>query len=65
MATEQWTPVDGVREYGDEMTVYLSHHCGRLVVIAQCECGWNHTAVDLLDLLAWVKERKPELLEEV
>jgi len=36
----------------------------RLVIKALNEGGCNCTLVDLIDVLRWVKENKPELLEE-
>jgi hypothetical protein len=37
----------------------------RLVIVAYNEGGWNCTAVDFLQLLKWVKENCPEILEEI
>jgi hypothetical protein len=34
----------------------------RLVISAANEGGYNHTYVDLGDVIAWVKEHRPELL---
>ena len=36
---------------------------GRLVIEAQCEGGMTTTEVDLLQLIAWLKTNRPELLE--
>ncbi len=62
-----------IREYGDDFPVTLdwNHMTGadykrtgerRLCITAVNEGGYNSTAVDLLDLIAWVKKNKPELL---
>jgi hypothetical protein len=53
----------GVREYGEEDEVLLdTRDNGRLVILASNEGGYNGTSVDLLDIIAWVKKNKPELL---
>lgn len=36
---------------------------GRLVIGALNEGGYNSTQVDLLDVIAWVKENRPDLLK--
>jgi hypothetical protein len=55
--------MDGVREYGEEYSVELEERDnGRLVISAFCEGGYNGTTVDLLDVIAWVKRNRPELL---
>ena len=36
---------------------------GRVIIIAYNEGGYNKTEVDLLDVIEWVKENKPELLK--
>lgn len=66
--------MDGVRDHNEGMPVYLEKHeyvglsgvpygTGRLYIDASCEGGQNGTAVDLLDLIAWLKKNRPELLE--
>ena len=55
--------MNGVREYAEDFDVELREYEGRLVIAALNEGGCNGTDVDLLDLIAWVKENKPELLE--
>lgn len=64
--TDNGIEMGGVREYCEEMPVRLCTHDTpngkRLVVGALNECGHNGTEVDLLDLIAWVKKNKPELL---
>jgi len=56
----------GVREHAEGFTVELAAEKvgGRLVVKAANEGGFNHTEVDLLDLLAWLHENRPDLLGE-
>ncbi len=56
--------LEGVREYCDELDVKLVEtEQSRLAVKASNEGGFNCTKVDLLDLIAWVKANRPELLE--
>ena len=60
------TIMHGVREYNEEYDVSLkvgSYSEGRLVICALNEATYNATEVDLLDLIEWLKENKPELLE--
>jgi hypothetical protein len=57
----------GVTEYCEGMDVELIQIFGydatkRYVIKAMNECGYNHTEVDLLQLISWVKKNKPELL---
>lgn len=35
----------------------------RLVIVALNQAGYDATEVDLLDVIEWVRENKPELLE--
>ena len=42
--------------------IYLQRCDGRLLVVSECEGGYNAGCVDLLNLLAWVLQNKPELL---
>jgi hypothetical protein len=55
----------GVRDYGEGFDVELwkRDEDGRLVVISYNEGGCNFTTIDLLDIIEWVRENKPELLE--
>lgn len=69
--------MEGVREYGEEMPVELHEHTEnetftwkrikgygtRWVITAHNEAGFNSTSVDLLDLLAWLRKNRPDLLE--
>lgn len=67
----------GVQEYAEGMPVYLTKTDGiyaygvnkenwkgngRLVIKAFNEAGCNITEVDLIQLIEWVKENKPEIL---
>jgi hypothetical protein len=62
----------GVREYAEEMPVHLFvdtrpnekywKGSGRVVLKAYNEAGFNHVMVDLLDVIAWLKKNRPELL---
>jgi hypothetical protein len=55
----------GVREYAEEYPVELREvEEGRLVIQAWNESRHNFTQVDLLDLIAWLKKHKPELLDQ-
>ena len=49
-------------EYGTRSTEFKQGD-KRFVIIATNEGGHNNTLVDLLDVIAWVKENKPELLK--
>jgi hypothetical protein len=53
-----------VREHGEEYAVELAEKNSRLVVKAYNEGGYNFTTVDLLDLIAWLKANRPNLLVE-
>ncbi len=49
------TKLEGVREYSEEMDVEIDvADNGRQIVRAFCEAGYNHTAIDLGDLLGWL-----------
>jgi len=55
-----------IREYCEQRAVSVTRDCrgnGRLVVKAFNESGFNSTEVDIIDLLKWIKENKPELLK--
>ena len=56
-----------VREYGDGMPVELGLIQGqqiRPIVVAKNQNGHDCTAIDLLDIIEWVKDNMPELLAE-
>lgn len=54
-----------IKEYVEEMTVEIEKRIYRVnkrwVVVAYNEGGYNQTAVDLVELLAYVKENIPEI----
>lgn len=62
-----------IREYAEEEPVKIYKRVavqgidrkgvGRWVIGARNEGGYNGTEVDLLDVLDWVKQNKPELLK--
>lgn len=54
---------EGVREYGEGFPVTIGESNGRECVMAANENGHNGTSVDLLDLVAWLKTHRPELLK--
>lgn len=73
------TIMEGVREYSEEMEVRLEategmykygvpdeerEGHGRLVIRAWNEGGYNSTQVDLLELLQWLRENRPDLLDQ-
>lgn len=77
MCEKEGMLMEGVTEYSEgyevrlvETTgVYLSgipeHQCpgyGRLVIKASNESGYNCTEVDLLEMLAWLKSNRPDLM---
>ena len=53
-----------IREFSESMEpeVIFDDDYGRWVIVAYNEGGCNLTKVDLLDVIDWVKENKPELL---
>ena len=53
-----------IREYSEEMEVVIkfSDAYSRWVIRALNEGGLNFTEVDLLDLICWIKENRPDLL---
>lgn len=63
----------GVREYGEGLPVILTHSdgmfdedsdgCPRLVLKIQSAEGYAEPEIDLLDVLDWIKDTKPELLK--
>lgn len=75
MREEEGTLMDGVTEYTEGYGVRLvetsgayvgigkeREGAGRLVIQALNEAGHNCTEVDLLQLLAWVKANRPDLM---
>jgi hypothetical protein len=55
--------MEGVREYAEGRAVVIAETAdGRPTVVAENEAGHNNTQVDLIDLLAWVRANRPELL---
>ncbi len=54
----------GVREYGegDPVELAIDETSCRLCIRASVDGGFNATAVDLLDLIAWLKTNRPDLL---
>ena len=55
--------LEGVNEYCEGMPVELAEtSLGRLVIRAKNECGYNGTDVDLLELIAWLKKNRPDML---
>jgi hypothetical protein len=50
----------GVTEYGEGMDVTFDYENGRPIIVARNEGGHNTTAVDLIQLLDWVRENKPD-----
>ena len=53
--------MDGVKEYGEEDEVWLGWEDGRYTIEANCEGGFAGTAVDLVQLLTWVKANMPDV----
>lgn len=51
----------GVREYEEGLQVSICHRNDRVIIESLNEAGWRCTQVDLLDLLKWVSENRPEL----
>lgn len=54
----------GVDEYAEGRPVQLEMRQGRLAVLAINQGGFDGTSVDLLQLIAWVRENMPELLRD-
>jgi hypothetical protein len=53
----------GVTEYAEGLDVKLQmEDNGRLIVSARNEGGFNGTSVDLLELLAWLRANRPDLI---
>ena len=55
----------GVTEYAEGLDVRLQlEDNGRLIVSAYNEGGFNGTSIDLLELLAWLRNNRPDLIRE-
>lgn len=55
--------LEGVREYGEGDPVEIAtSEDGRLCLVASVDAGYNSTAIDLVDLITWLKANRPELL---
>ena len=53
----------GVTEYAEGLDVRLQlEDNGRLIISAKNEGGYNGTSVDLLELLAWLRANRPDLM---
>lgn len=55
-----------IKEYSEEMTVKIGmeQETKRPIIVAWNEGGNNRTEVDLIDVIRWVKENRPELLNK-
>ena len=54
----------GVTEYAEGLDVRLQlEDNGRPIVSAYNEGGFNGTSIDLLQLLAWLRANRPDLIE--
>jgi hypothetical protein len=71
--TRVYCKMEGVMEYNEgnpvilmtrEAYEYKPEGHGRLVISATNEGGFNSTMVDLLQLIQWVKNNRPELLQD-
>ena len=77
MREKEGTLMDGVTEYAEGYEVRLVETTGtytsgkpeaewagrgRLTIKALNEAGYNCTEVDLLEILAWVKANRPDLM---
>ena len=54
-----------IREYGEEMAVEIDERDGRKIVRAYNQAGFDSVAIDLLDVLKFVKKEMPDLLEQI
>ena len=55
----------GVTEYAEGLDVRLQlEDNGRLIVSAYNEGGFNGTSIDLLELLVWLRNNRPDLIRE-
>jgi len=55
--------MEGVRDYAEDHPVYLDEEKNRLVICAINEGGFNCTLVDIEDLINWLRENRPDILE--
>lgn len=56
--------MEGVREYGERSAVHFCERInGRPTIRAYNEGGYNCTDVDLIDVILWVRENRPDLLD--
>lgn len=77
MDERQDVEMDGVKEYHEEYPVVLrlgkKHRDGmeniykfnpenRWLIVAENEGGYNSTAIDLCELIEWLKKHRPDLL---
>lgn len=62
MNTEDIQTKTNIREYGEKTPVEIIYYRNRMAIKAYNEGGCNCTAVDLLDVITWVKKNMPELL---
>jgi len=55
--------MEGVREYWEQYPVKLDvdEESGREIILSKNEGGYNSTAVDLLDLVEWLRAHRPDL----
>lgn len=52
-----------IREYAEELPVEIKKLENRWIIHAKNEAGFNCTQVDLVDVIEYVRENMPELLE--
>ena len=64
MPNDIWKTMLGVRAGSDDGTCAIGTTNGRLVVNMVTQCGHDACYVDVLDLLAWIRLHRPELLKE-
>jgi len=64
-AESEWpgAAMDGIECEGRPVCLYEYEHSGRVEIVAFNEGGYNHTCVDLAQLLAWLWDHRPELIE--
>ena len=60
---DEITITQTIREYTESMPVTILTHKGRWVIDATSDGGRSCTAVDLIDVIEFVKKYKPELLK--
>ena len=52
-----------IREYAEKMPVEIIYEQNRMAIKAYNEAGCNCIIIDLLDVIRWIRENMPELLE--